>query len=427
MNKISKSLIVLFLTFLFGSCFSALPIQAQNNKLILKVIEQCDIKFAGDSCVAKFKLFNNTGKVLDGTAILHINYQGVCSGNKLENFDGVGIQAWYNNSPPNLDWENGDLTFSDFDIPKGETQPSLKIKTHPALCPGEYTFIFSLKGEEYITPPVVIGGVGYIPPTPTTPITYNGKVTATPGEGGITSLTNPDSSKIELNIPPRAVSANTNFTIERVNIDLISLPTPESGLFLVKGLVYEIKAQRNGGFITTFDKPLILTFTYTNDRIEGLDENSLKIYYWNGENWIVIENSEVDRDNNTVTASIDHFTIFALLGSKIAVIEKEKPAEEIVPLKEEIPPEEVVLAPTGEEVEKPEEFVSEGAAPAEEGIVTVPPEERVPGEGLASLLLASVEVVRETAWMAVVATFCLIGLVIIGIREWELARKKKRE
>ena len=167
MKKASKSLIVLVLAFLFGSCFGVYSVRAQNAKLNLKVIEQCDIKYAGDSCVAKLRLFNNTGKILDGTAILHIDYQG-------ENFDGKGIQAWYNNSS-NLDWKNGDLTFSDFDIPKGETQSSLKIKTHPALCPGGYTFIFSLKGtfeeEEYITPPVVAGGVAYIPPKPTTIIT----------------------------------------------------------------------------------------------------------------------------------------------------------------------------------------------------------------------------------------------------------------
>ena len=176
MNQLIKKLFILIVvTLIMGSCFGVYSVQAQNDKLNLEVIEQCDIQYAGDSGIAEFKLFNNTGKILDGTAILHIDYQGVCSGNKLENFDGEGIQAWYNNSPPNLDWENGDLTFSDFDIPKGETQSSLKIKTHPALCPGKYTFIFSLKGtfeeEEYITPPVVAGGVAYIPPKPTTIIT----------------------------------------------------------------------------------------------------------------------------------------------------------------------------------------------------------------------------------------------------------------
>ncbi len=82
--------------------------------------------------------------------------------------------------------------------------------------------------------------------------------------------------------------------------------------------------------------------------------------------------------------------------------------EEVVPLKEEvIPPKEEVTPP-------------------EKEVVTVPPEERVAGEGLTPLLLASLGEIRETAWMAIVVTLCLIGLVVIGIREWELARKKKK-
>ena len=83
-------------------------------------------------------------------------------------------------------------------------------------------------------------------------------------------------------------------------------------------------------------------------------------------------------------------------------------------------------APVEGAIEKPEGFVPEGAVPSEGGIVTVPPEERAPGEGLASLFLASLGVIRETAWMAIIATFGLIGLVVMGIREWELARKKKK-
>jgi len=81
-------------------------------------------------------------------------------------------------------------------------------------------------------------------------------------------------------------------------------------------------------------------------------------------------------------------------------------------------------APAEGAIEKP--FVPEGAVSPEEGIVTVPPEGRAPGEGLAPLLLASLGEIGETPWMVILATLCLLGLVGIGIREWELARKKKK-
>jgi len=170
MNKRAKSLIVLFLAFLLGSCFSIDSVQAQNDKLILEVTKRCDIQYAGDNCVAELKITNNTGKVLDGETSLHIGYQGICGDGS---FDGEGIEARFsiidNNWLNFSGWENGTTTVSGFSIAKGETQPKLKIETHPALCPGEYTFSLELKGttekEEYITPPVVLavigGGGGY--------------------------------------------------------------------------------------------------------------------------------------------------------------------------------------------------------------------------------------------------------------------------
>ena len=123
--------------------------------------------------------------------------------------------------------------------------------------------------------------------------------------------------------------------------------------------------------------------------------------------------------HGSLAVSIEHS--FTTLGVKeIGEIGEEIPTSS----GGELPSGEVVPAP-GEAIEKPS--VPEGAAPAEGGIVTVPPEERVAGEGLAPLLLASLGVIGETPWMAIVVIFSLIGLIVIGIREWELAQKKKKK
>ena len=173
MNKISKNLLVLFLALLLGGYFGVYSVQAQDDKLILETSKECDIQYTGNNCVAELKLTNNVGEILDGTASLHIDYQGACSNNKLENFDGVGITAQF--SINNVDWlnfsgwENGITTVSGFNINKDGTQPKLKIETVPNLCPGKYTFALSVKGtfeeEEYIAPTVAVGGGGggYLP------------------------------------------------------------------------------------------------------------------------------------------------------------------------------------------------------------------------------------------------------------------------
>lgn len=285
------------------------------------------------------------------------------------------------------------------------------------------------KGDGDIPPVIIPGGVGGggggvdIPTASTTPITETGEVTATPGEGGITTLTNPDGSKIELTVLPEAVSENTNFTINPIDISSISQPDPASGLFLIAGLVYEIKAQRDGEFITTFDKSLTLTFTYTDEQIEGLDETSLKIYYWDEENWIALENSEVNTDNNSVTASIDHFTLFALMGFKIGFVEEE--------IEEEIPSEEVVLAPTEEGIEKAPEEPIEGEEIMEEKEEIVGLEE-IEGPDLVEERPLS-EVFAAEGLLAAVGAIpfnlkvilIIAGIIIVGLLILWLIRKRK--
>jgi hypothetical protein len=97
--------------------------------------------------------------------------------------------------------------------------------------------------------------------------------------------------------------------------------------------------------------------------------------------------------------------------------------------------------PTTEEgeISEKEEFAEgvpsvPGAVEEIEKVSPTPSDERrgpqisegIQREGLASLLLASLGMMRETPWMLILAIFCLIVLVVIGIREWE-ARKKKKE
>jgi len=169
MNKnFFKYLILVVLILLIGGGFFISSTKAESG-LILETTKECNIQYSGDSCIAELKLTNNTGKILDGEAFLHIDYQGLCSNNELRDFDGKGIEAQFSiadNSWLNFsdDWENGMTTVSGFSIPKDEIQSKLKIETVPSLCPGKYTFTFELKGtakeKEYITSPVVIGGGG---------------------------------------------------------------------------------------------------------------------------------------------------------------------------------------------------------------------------------------------------------------------------
>ena len=436
-GNLFKYLILVTLMLLIEGSFFISSAKAESG-LILETTKECDIQYSGDSCIAELKLTNSTGKILDGEVFLHIDYQGLCSNNELRDFDGKGIEvqfsiadnSWLNFSD---DWENGMTTVSGFSIPKDETQPKLKIETVPNLCPGEYTFTLKLKGtaeeKEYVTPPVVIGGRGggsyYIPPT-------------TSEEGEVITLTNPDGGKVELFVPAGAAPKNTHFTIERVDISSTIQPDSESGIFLIAGLLCEIKAQRDGEFITTFDKPLTLTFTYTDEQIKELDEDSLKIYWRNDEKWAALENSELNIDNNTVTASIDHFTLFSLMGLKTVHSEGEE-EKEIREGKEK--KEEFMISEEEEKEKKEEEVLPGGESEKGKDISAISKEKEekenkkeeevsagTPQRGLSSMM-ASIGMiwrrVSKSTFLILVVVLCVMGLILISLKEWRLFRRKR--
>jgi hypothetical protein len=438
MNKTSKIFLFLIAIFLANFGFA----QAQENQLVLQVNQQCNIETSGESCVAELTLANNTGYVLDGEAFLHIDYQGPCSNNQLMDFDGEGIAAqfyignWLNFST----WENRTTKASGFTIAKNETHPKLKVETVPNLCPGDYTFLIEIKGtteagEEYTTPPVVSGGGGgsY---TPSVPTTNTGEVVATSNEGGITTLTVLDQGQIKLIVPAGAVPDNTTFTIKLADVNSINQPDPGTGLFLINGLVYQITAERNGESITGFNRDLTLIFTYTDEQIEGTNESSLEIYWWNGTEWVKTGNSQVSANDNTVACSINHLTVFALLGSKTIPAEKESQEE----TSEETEFFETIQNIPERIAEEVQQFIEEIISPSTtkqaetspaETEETAPLEETETPPGAMASLLAAMDTagkeINNSSFLRTAVILCLLALAVIIVRELFFFWKKRKK
>ena len=127
-------------------------------------------------------------------------------------------------------------------------------------------------------------------------------------------------------------------------------PPPEAAHVI--GLVYNF-----GPDGATFDPPIILTFTYDPDSIpEGVSEEDLVIAYFVDGEWIELE-CVIDTETNTITASVSHFTTFAVIGAPPTVVEEEPTVVEEEPVvveKEEVPPvAEVEEEPVVEEEEEP--------------------------------------------------------------------------
>jgi len=150
---------LLVILLIFGLSL-AKPVKAQTfPTLTLKIIKSCDLVYAGDSCITYLDIKNETGKILDGEAILNMTYNGECNSTSLE---GIGVQ--FSETTENWksfsEWNNNISTIKGFKINKDTTKASIKINTISNLCPGTYSFSFQINGstneEEYITPPISI-------------------------------------------------------------------------------------------------------------------------------------------------------------------------------------------------------------------------------------------------------------------------------
>ncbi len=133
--------------------------------------------------------------------------------------------------------------------------------------------------------------------------------------GGTLDLTH-DGRGLALTVPAAFSDADAQFQMKRLNDEAVvgAIATPD-GYAVVGGYLYDLKAL--GGIataVTSFDVPLTLTLTYGAADVSGMDESTLKIYRYDGSNWIALTDCAIDTSAKTVTCTTDHFSLFGLFG-----------------------------------------------------------------------------------------------------------------
>jgi hypothetical protein len=116
------------------------------------------------------------------------------------------------------------------------------------------------------------------------------------------------------------LSGATNVTITKVHGSAASYvpPAGAAGLFMVGGYAYQITAVSGTANVTNFVLPVTLTFIYTDAEVPGnVAEAGLKIYYYDTVTraWVEVP-STVNTATNTITATVNHLTQFAIFGTK---------------------------------------------------------------------------------------------------------------
>lgn len=136
-------------------------------------------------------------------------------------------------------------------------------------------------------------------------------------EGG--QVTAPDGA-VTVEFPDEAITESVAVTYTAV----YSLSAPPTGTFAFAGKAFnlEVVGLASGDIVTEFQKPLTVTIAYEDGDLNGQDEATLEMRYWDDNAWTTDGITTVSHDtlNNRLVIAIDHVTEFALFGRRRILI-----------------------------------------------------------------------------------------------------------
>ena len=131
------------------------------------------------------------------------------------------------------------------------------------------------------------------------------------------TYTDTEGSAIAVHLPTGAVSE----TITLAYTDLGTLPTDPPSGFQFGNQIFDLDAFHNDTLLEnfTFQQPVTITLSYSDADVADLDEASLTVRYfdpksnqWQTEGITIVER---DLNNNRITFTVTHLTVFGMFGS----------------------------------------------------------------------------------------------------------------
>jgi thermitase len=135
-------------------------------------------------------------------------------------------------------------------------------------------------------------------------------ITVTPLQAGTIVVPGQAGSVVSIEIPAGAITQATQFAYASV---LMVADAPAGYAFA--GHAFNLDAHREGkpcsGLV--FEAPVTFTIHYTDTDVEGLNESTLELRFWDGEQWSTADITVAERDvlDNRLILRVDHLSEFA--------------------------------------------------------------------------------------------------------------------
>lgn len=134
-----------------------------------------------------------------------------------------------------------------------------------------------------------------------------------------TSILSENGYSMKVETPKDFTSTSSTVVIQIRSMDadavLATIGTPNN-LLKATDIVFDVKALINGSIeLDSFDHPVTITYTYTDEDIIGLDESSLWVYHYRDNEWEGLQDCVINIGANTITCNTPNFSIFGIFGN----------------------------------------------------------------------------------------------------------------
>ncbi|MFC1679442.1 hypothetical protein ACFL2T_04455 [Elusimicrobiota bacterium] len=114
---------------------------------------------------------------------------------------------------------------------------------------------------------------------------------------------------VKVDIPAGALSGATSINIQSPS----STPAPNGPGLSATSVVKDFQMVDG---TSQFSRGITITLPYTAGDVAGMDESGLRMFYYDTARgyWVLVPNSSVDTVSNEVYGTVDHFTLFGVMG-----------------------------------------------------------------------------------------------------------------